>query len=84
MSAHIEDIEWLVDSGLSLAGTAMRVGVRTESLVRRLQRCGRRDLLSRLVSREPEAERCPRCGVWLLDHLGLVIHQRDRCPGGTP
>ena len=84
MRAHIEDIEWLADSGLSLTAAAERIGVHVESLTRRLQRAGRRDILSRLTRREPGAERCRRCGAWLANSNGLLAHQRYWCPGGRP
>ena len=48
---HIEDIEWMAETGESLDGAAARLGVRPASLERRLERMGRHDLAQRLRCR---------------------------------
>ena len=48
---HIEDIEWMAETGESLDGAAARLGVRPASLERRLERMGRHDLVQRLRRR---------------------------------
>jgi hypothetical protein len=49
---YVEDVEWLVDSGLSWAGLVDRFGVERETIQRALCRHDRRDLLERLSLRE--------------------------------
>jgi hypothetical protein len=53
-SPWLEDVEWMVDTGETLAGIAARLGVAAESVVRELQpdRHDRPDLLARLARRD--------------------------------
>lgn len=52
--AWIEDVEWMVDTGETLPGIALRLGITEDSVVRELQpdRFDRPDLLERLARRD--------------------------------
>lgn len=51
-AAVLEDAEWLVDTGETLAGAAVRLGYRNEgALERALNRAGRHDLVRALRAR---------------------------------
>lgn len=52
---HIEDIEWMAETGEHLDGAAQRLGVRPSTLDRHLRRVGRLDLLRALNGREVAA-----------------------------
>jgi hypothetical protein len=49
---HLEDVEWMADTGETWLGAASRLGVHPKTLERRLHRDGRYDLVTRLRSRE--------------------------------
>jgi hypothetical protein len=49
---HIEDVEWMAETGECITGAARRLGRSVDALERALIRAGRRDLLRLLVSRE--------------------------------
>ena len=49
---HLEDVEWMAETGESFDRAAERLGVKPASLERFLQRRGRRDLIAALKRRE--------------------------------
>ena len=49
---HIEDIEWMAETGECLTGAAARLGVQPTTLERFLYRAGRADLYRVLKGRE--------------------------------
>lgn len=53
LAARLEDVRWMVDTGECLDGAARRLGMRSRSLERWLERNGHKALLSTLVSRQP-------------------------------
>lgn len=46
-SIHLEDVEFMADTGETFEGAAARLGVKPNSLEKHLARLGRRDLIHR-------------------------------------
>lgn len=46
-SIHLEDVEFMADTGETFEGAAARLGVKPNSLIQHLARKGRRDLIRR-------------------------------------
>lgn len=49
---HLEDIEWMVQTGEGLSGALTRLGCKRNTLETHLRRAGRSDLFSELVARD--------------------------------
>ena len=49
---HIEDVEWMAETGETWTNAARRLGVQARSLERRLLREGRQDLITTMRRRE--------------------------------
>lgn len=49
---HIEDVEWMAETGEVWTEAAKRLGVHPKTLERRLARAGRQDLVTTLRTRE--------------------------------
>lgn len=52
---NLEDVEWMAETGESLTGAAVRLGIKPGSLEKNLTDRGQRELLFRLRRREPTA-----------------------------
>lgn len=48
---HLEDVEWMAETGESWIGALDRLGVKEDTLLRRLERADRYDLIRKLKGR---------------------------------